>query len=308
MTILGYQHGQIKCGSLLVNDIDRSRALYVGLLDQEVVEQGKISALLAASWSAPLLTDTPYCLLQPKGSTESNINSYLRLIQSPANVTPIAHATTYGWCAYEISVQDVFALEKKLQGSEFTVVGPPKHLDGIANVIPMQVVGPDQEVLFLNQVLASDEMTDLPQAKFPVDKLFIMVLASPDREASVEDYCREFKLQDIQTHELRYGLINRAFNLSAETTHSLNVLQQGRLPVIEIDQYPAAAKKRPQLDDSLPLGNAMVSLAVDNLDDLPLDNKLSPESFIDYGLLYAGRRSIVVRGRANELIELIEHS
>ena len=159
----------------------------------------------------------------------------------------MAHATTYGWCAFEINVSDVFALADKLQGTGFTVVGPPKNLDNMANVIPMQVVGPDQEVLFLNQVLESDNDTDLPIAECEVDRIFIAVLAASDRHTSVLDYVHQLSCDEGGTHELRYSLINRAFGLSSETTHKLTLLQDGRIPLLEVDQYPDTAKARPNI-------------------------------------------------------------
>ena len=309
MTTPVYQHGQLYCGTLLVNDLDKSVSLYTDLLSQEVVEYSTIPETLAQSWAAPRLTGMQSCLLRPitdESQEDSNSITYLRLIQSPEALTPVPHATTYGWTAFEISVMDVFALAEKLEGSGFTVVGPPKRLQGISNVIPMQVVGPDQEVLYLNQILSAGEHTDVACASREVDQFFIAVLASVDRELVVQDYCQQFKLQATQTHELRYSLINRAFGFDADTKHVLTVLQEGSMPVFEIDQYPQQTSMRNVLNGSLPLGNAMVSIRVDNLDDLPLSNKVSDKVIQHQDLLYRGCRSIVVRGRSNELIELIE--
>ena len=161
-----YQHGHIRCGTIIVNDLELSRDLYCQKLNHEVAEQSFISAPLASLWEAASLANTPYCLLQPKGLSNSNKQpgSYLRLIQSPTHQPPVAHATTYGWCSFEINVRDAFELYEQLKGSDFNVVGPPKKMDGISNTIPMQVVGPDQEVLYLNQVLSSDDKTDIPIA------------------------------------------------------------------------------------------------------------------------------------------------
>jgi len=296
------QHTQISCGSILVNDLKASIALYRDALSQDVIEQSKLSPALAESWHAPRLSNADTCLLQPK----SGAPSYLRLIQSPDIVEPTPHATTYGWCAFEINVADVFALAETLQGSGFTIVGPPKRLDNIANVIPMQVVGPDQEVLFLNQVLDSDSDTDLPIAECDVDRIFIAILASKDREGSVNEYVNQIAGQESGTHYLRYSLINRAFGLDAQTKHRLTLVQDGRTPIVEVDQYPVGAKTRPLSVGSLTHGNTMVSLRVDDLDALPLKNKLSSAPIQADGALYDGCRSIVVRGSSGELLEFIE--
>lgn len=293
---------KVKCGSILVNDLQASIALYRDVLKQDVVELNKLSSDTANAWGAPRLSNADTCLLQPK----SKAQSYLRLIQSPDIVTPTPHATTFGWCAFEINVADVFALAESLSDSGFKVVGPPKRLDNIANVIPMQVVGPDQEVLFLNQVLASDSHTDLPIAKCEVDRIFIAILASKDREGSVNEYVEQLVCQESATHQLRYSLINRAFGLDAQTKHRLTLVQDARNPIIEVDQYPIGATPRPTIEGNLSHGNTMVSVMVNDLGALPLNNKLSDEPIRAKGHLYNGCRSIVVRGSSGELLELIE--
>lgn len=296
------QNTKIRSGSILVNDLEASIALYQDVLEQDVVELSKLSPTIADSWGATRLANVDTCLLQPKSKAES----YLRLIQSPDIVPPTPHATTFGWCAFEINVADVFALAEKLKGSGFTVVGPPKKLDNIANVIPMQVVGPDQEVLFLNQVLASDTQTDLPIAACNIDRIFIAILASGDRQRAVKQYTQQLACQESGTHELRYSLINRAFDLDPETKHLLTLVQDGRTPIIEVDQYPAVAQRRYVNEGNLSHGNTMVSLRVDDLDALPLKNQLSDTPIYAEGLLYDGCRSITLRGSSGELLELIE--
>ncbi|MBX2846763.1 MAG: hypothetical protein KTR16_00470 [Acidiferrobacterales bacterium] len=307
MTTLNYLHGQVRCGTLVVNDIDRSTDLYVNALSQKVIEQGVICSELADAWAAPDLADAKTCLLQPASYDLDASSTCLRLIQSPEHIEPIPHATTYGWCSYEISVQDVFLLAEKLNDTEFTIIGPPRRMDGISNVIPMQVVGPDQEVLYLNQILDSSAHADLARATCEVDQIFIVVLATENREAVVREYCQQFKYDHAESFDIRYTLINRAFGIDMETKHCLSVLQNGKMPVVEVDQYPAQAQQRPTPAASLPLGNAMVTLAVENLDDLPLWQPLTERPIQHQGLLYQGSRSIVVRGSSNELIELIEY-
>lgn len=302
---------QLVCGTLLVNDLDRSLEMYTTLLSQKVVEETEISLPLALSWSAPKLAGARACLLQPADADPQNYTgSYLRLIQSAERIEPTAHATSYGWCAFEISVIDVFSLAEKLQlASENTglkIVGQPKLLDGISNVATMQVVGPDQEVLYLNQAMSSNTTTNLPIANYEVDQFFIAVLATADRHAVVQEYSQRLALDNIETYRLRYSLINRAFALDTETKHELSVLHKGRIPLIEVDQYPSQASSRKTPNGTLPLGNAMVSIAVNTLEDLSLSNTLGAAQQHDE-LLYGGCRSVVVRGSSNELIEIIEH-
>ena len=303
-----FSHGSIVCGTIVVADIEKSIALYCQALNYAVVERAEISQEIATAWSASNLAGQQFCLLQAAEHTSEDAGiSYLRLLQSADDSPPYPHATTFGWCAFEISVRDVFALEKKLNQSAFNVIGPPKHLDNMNNVIPMQVVGPDQEVLYLNQVLASDEHTDLPVARYEVDQFFIAVLAAKDRSASVLELSKQLKLSDELSLSLRYSLINRAFDLDAETKHSLTLLQCDRLPVIEVDQYPKGAKARQVAENSLHKGNAIVSILVDSLQDLPNDLSLSSEPLdgLD-GTLYKDSKIVVIQGSNGELIELLE--
>lgn len=296
------KNSPIKCGTVLVNDLDASISLYRDVLQQDVVDVSELSPAVAASWDAPRLGGASVCLLQPK----SKADSYIRLVQSPDVVTPVPHATSYGWCAFEISVEDVFALANQLQGSGFTVVGPPKRLDGIDNVIPMQVVGPDQEVLFLNQVLSSDQHTDLPLATCAIDRIFMAILASRDRQKSVGDYVTQLEYQEAGTHEIRYSLINRAFDFNSETKHALTLVQDGRAPIIEVDQYPQQTIARPVPHGGLSHGCAMVSLSVKQLNVSSLSNKLTEQAICSNEFLYGGCASIVIKGSSGELLELIQ--
>ena len=313
-----FLNGQIRCGTVVVNDLKLSTELYTKFLHQRVVEQAYVSPELAQAWGAPAFSGAAMCLLQPQEACIDQIDrkvvnpdphsSCIRLVQSPNFVQPTPHATTYGWCAYEISVLDVFGLAEQLQDSDFNIVGPPKRMDGISNVIPMQVVGPDEEVLYLNQILHSDGHEDLTPAQYDVDQIFIVVMGAADMDSVTEEYKSQFGFDNSQTMELRYSLINRAYGFDMETKHRLSVLYRGAVPLVEVDQYPIQAKQRSYIDGNLGLGNAMVSIAVDSLDSLPLANAVNQHAREHDGFLYKGARSIVVRGSSNELIELIEYT
>ena len=295
------RHGQIRCGTISVANIKASTALYRDYLHQQVVEEGRIDATQTATLNMPAALNARYVVFQPK----SEVPSFLRLIEVPiANSYPPAR--TLGWNAFEISVRDVFSLEVELEDSDFDVIGPPKLVDGFTSFIPMQVVGPDGEVLFLNQVNHSDDATDLPLAQCEVDQFFIAVVASPNRETSVQEYVKSLNLDRGTTHQLRYSLINRAFDLPDDTQQTITLIQNKRLPFAQIDQYPENYEIRPQQQDGLPAGNSMVSVMVKNIDELPItDRVIGPAKHLG-GVIYQGRKTQVIRGSASELIELIE--
>lgn len=295
------RHGQIRCGTISVTNIERSKSLYCDYLSLQVVEEGRIDDVQAMAWGMADVLGARYVVLQP----QSKVPSFLRLVEVSVcgSYTP---AKCLGWNAFEISIRDVFSLAEQLENSGFTIVGPPKLVDGFTSFIPMQVVGPDGEVLFLNQVNHSDEDADLPLAQCAVDQLFIVVVASPDRETTVREYTECLSLERAATHQLRYSLVNRAFDLPAETKQTITMVQSGRIPFAQVDQYPANHEIRPRQQGGLPVGNSMVSVMVDRIDDLAIDGRLLGASVGLEGAIYQGRRTQLIRGSASELIELIE--
>ena len=291
----------IACGTVTVRELEPAVNAYQRWLHQELVEVGEVSSGLAAAWGVSALTGARYALLR----TPAGRSSVLRLVEAPvlASYTP---AVSLGWNAFEITVQNVFELAEHLADSPFRIVGPPKEVDGFTSFIPMQVFGPNGEVLFLNEVRHSDDDTDLPAAQGKVAEIFIVVLASPDRQASANEYAELLQFDIGGTHNLRYGLVNRAFGFPQETVQTITMVQQGRSPFLQVDQYPPQALVRKTAAGTLPTGNALVSVRVDSLDSIPLQGKTVGPVARPGGFLYAGRRVRVVRGLAGELIELIE--
>ncbi len=299
-TAAPFQHGHIACGTISVGDLDRAVDGYQKWLSQEVVETGLLSTDLAVAWGASAVANARYAIVQPPGNALSSI----RLVEIPQmHHTP---AVSLGWNAFEITVKDVFALADHLEASPFDIVGPPKEVDGFTSFIPMQVFGPDGEVLFLNQVRHSDADTELPIAESAVGEIFIVVLASPDREASAQQHAQLMTMDVGATHSLRYGLINRAFNYSADTQQTITMVQKGRAPYLQVDQYPEGALRRSTATGGLPMGNAMVSVLVDSLGDALMKGGATGPVVRPEGCVYQGRPACVVTGLAGELIELIE--
>lgn len=293
-------HGQIACGTVSVGNLDQAVSGYQQLLDQDVVETGRLGAAHASAWGLSGVRDAPYAILQ----ASSEPRSQLRLIEVATQ--PHTPATSLGWNAYEITVKDVFGLAERLANSAFKVVGPPKHVDGFTSFVPMQVFGPDGEVLFLNQVFHSDEDTDLPIAQSAVGEIFIVVLASQDRKRSAQQYAQALGMDVGATHELRYSLINRAFGFDPETLQTITMVQKSRRPFLQTDQYPGSAQQRALSDSGLPMGNAMVSVIVDDIERASVG--FTPLGSIENlsGDLYRERKVLLVQGLAGELVELIE--
>jgi catechol 2,3-dioxygenase-like lactoylglutathione lyase family enzyme len=292
-------HGRIKCGTVSTPDLEAALADYRDLLGLRLVEQGQVEEELAASWGAQACASQAYALLQP----ESGAECFLRLVEAPLHpdFTP---TRTFGWAAFELTVNDVYGLAKRVEGSGFEIVGPPKPIEGLPYFVPMQVLGRGREMLYFNQVAMDTPSSDLPKARSEVDHIFIVILATPDRMATLEHLKTRLKLEEGGSYTLNYTMINSAFGLADGTQSTITMVQKGRLPIVEVDGYPAAATERPRLSGMLPPGNAMVTLAAESLAGVELDWIAPPAE--RPGALYKGRRSATAFGSAGELIEMIE--
>lgn len=293
-------HGTILGGLVSVPDLDQGLAAYADVFGLELVEQTALPGELAASWGCPAIAGAPYAALRPS----SGAPCWFRLVEQPPH-PDFRPATTYGWAAFEASVADVWHWPRCLPQDLFEIVGPPRMLENIKPAfIPMQVLGPGREMIYLNQVLADMDDTDLPKASAPVDRIFIAVLAAGDREKTVAWYVKALGLECGATYRLAYSVINKAFSLPPETLTSLTMIRHGRMPIVEVDQYPAEAMARPCHPGMLPPGNALVTLAVRDLDACKTDWIAPPG--IRREVLYEGRRAATTIGPAGELIECVE--
>lgn len=285
-------HGRIAGATVTTPDLAGALADYRDRLGLQLVEHGTVFDDLARSWGTPGSAGSPYATLRPS----SGAPCLLRLVEQPlpADFVPVR---TYGWAAYELTVQDVFGWPAKLAGSGFDIVGPPRAIPGLPYFVAMQMTGRGREMIYLNEVACDTPTSDLPRAASPVDRVFIVILATPDADATCAWYRDRLRLDIGGRYEIEYTMINKAFGLPPTHLTKLAMMQKGRLPIVEVDTYPAAATARPGPADRLPAGNALVSLEVENIYalDLPL---IAPPQVVD------GRRIATVRGPAGELIEL----
>jgi catechol 2,3-dioxygenase-like lactoylglutathione lyase family enzyme len=294
-------HGRILGGVVTTPDLEHALDDYHRRLGLQLVEQGAVSADLAASWNCPASAGRRMATLQPA----SGAHCFIRLVEQPLPVDFVP-TTTYGWASYELTVLDVFGWPAKIDGSGFDIIGLPKEIEGLPYFVAMQVHGRGKEMLYFNETRSNTPSNDLPVAQSPMDHIFIVILAAPDREASVAWYRDRLKLDVGDTYTIEYSMINNAFGLPAGTTSSLTMVQKGRMPIVEIDDYPEAATPRRAEAGCLPPGNALVTLAVDSLDALDIAFIAPPARLA--GPVYAGRRAGTVMGPAGELLELVEIS
>lgn len=292
----------IRAATLTVASLDAANA-YCDWLDYEIVERRSIDADLAESWGAPKTAGAPYCVLRPA----SGEPVFIRMIEQPAHLD-YAPMRSFGWAALEICTQDTDVVNARMIDAPFEIIGPPKVLDGMPAIYPMQVKGADSEVVYLTQITDDMPEYDLPRAKSLIDRLFILVLACPDIDAEGKWLEEHLLLSKGRTMAINYTMINMAFGLPDGTKHKLATLKHGRDVFIEIDEYPAQTISRPLHDGYLPPCAAIGSFIHPDFADLDAINKdhwISPPVPRD-GVIYQGKRAGVLRSPSGTLIEMIE--
>ena len=292
-------HGRIVGATAAVPDLDASLRDYRDRLGLRVVEQGRVSADLASSWGAAGVTGARYAALQPTSGAPCT----LRLIEQPlpADFVP---TRSFGWAAFEITVQDVFGWPGRLVESGFDIVGTPREIPGMPYFVAMQMLGRGREMIYLNEVRSDTPTADLPPARSPVDHVFIVILATRDRAGTMAWYRARLGMVEDGPFTIAYTMISRAFGLPLDSPHTLSMAQVGRMPVVEVDDYPAEATVRATQPGMLPPGNSIVTLAVAELNTRGLDFIAPPA--VRGGAVYGGRRVATVCGPAGELLELVE--
>lgn len=292
-------HGAIMGGVVAVPDLDAALADYHDVLGFRQLDLGVVGPALAASWGCPCNAGSRMATLQPVSGSPC----FIRLVEQPMPAGFIP-TRSYGWASYEITVLDVFGWPARIASTGFDIIGEPKEIPGLPYFVAMQVYGRGREMLYFNEVRENTPTSDLPKAKSPMDIIFIVILAAKDRVKSIAWYRDKLHLDEGDTYTIAYGMINNAFGLPADTTSSLTMVQAGRMPIVEVDDYPAQTVERPQATGCLPPGNSLVTLAVQSLDELDLDWIVAPA--VQSGPVYAGRRAGTVLGPSGELLELIE--
>ena len=288
----------LRCATLTVADPEATAARYVEWLDYAVVERGPVSVALAESWGCPASTGRASVVCRPA----SGANVFLRFVegQTPPDYRPLR---TYGWAAIEVCAQDTLAVDARMERSPFQVIGPPRELDGLPAIFPMQVKGPDQEIVYLTQIRDNLPAYDLPRAASLIDKLFIIVLACSDLQASLDWFERELKLSAGRSMDLVYTMINAAFGLPADTKHTLATMVHGRDCFLELDQYPVATTTRPTEPGALPPGIAMTTFRHPDFDTL--SGWIASPAVRD-GAVYGCKRSGTLRAPDGTLVEVVE--
>lgn len=293
----------LRSATLCVSDLKRSQALYEEYLDYRTVEAGSLEAGLAASWGAPAAAGAEYAVLQPASGAEI----FLRLVQQEPH-PDYRPLRTYGWAAIEICVQDVLAVNARMETSPFSIIGPPKLLDGMPAIFPMQVQGPDGEIVYLTEIRDDLPMYDLPRAESLVDRLFILVVACSDMNGALAFARDRLGLSFGREISLAYTMLAKAFGRPLDTKYTICTATHERDVFLEFDQYPAKAAPRPQRAGWLPPGVAIGGLWLPDFEARieALAEFLIEPPAVREGAIYRGKRAATLRGPDGTLYEVCE--
>lgn len=289
----------LRAATVTVSNLSRTKGLYSEYFDYAVVEEGIISAALAKSWQTPKSAGQPYAVMQPSSGAEI----YLRFIEQPP-VEGFKALRSYGWNAIEICVQDVIAANARMLNSPFEIIGPPNKIPGLDAIHPMQVKGPDEEIVYLTQINDDLPEYNLPRAGSLIDKLFILVMGNSDMDraaAWMQDKCG---LSFGREMEIPYTMIAKAYGTPLDELHRICTLIHDKDVFLELDQYPEEATTRPRHDGMLVPGCAIGTLFHSDFDHLP--GPWLTEPTVRDGEIYKGKRVGVLKDPDGTLIEMVE--
>ncbi len=245
---------RLRGATIVTPDPAATAALYESWFDYRRIGDGEVSAAQAQAWGAPAMAGRRFVTVAPA----SGVPVWLRFVAGEA--APTDAGRSLGWGAIELCVRDVQAVHRRLTGSPFAVIGPPKALDGAPAIWPMQVRAPDGTVIFLTEIRADEPAARLPRAACDIDCLFIAVLGCADMAASRAWFESALALSGGPSFVLAYSTLSRAFGLPLETRHSIAVLGDEGDAFLQLDQYPPGAVPRVVAPGALPPGIAIVTL------------------------------------------------
>jgi len=242
---------------VLAQNLALTQEAYEDYLDYRSVDEGVMSAELAAAIDRPELADRRFVTMMPRSGPQVG----LRLVEGDASgYVPMKRV---GWSAIELLVQDPVQLETELDGSMFTHLQGPDFLTEQKNILAMQVTGPNRELFYLTHMIDPSKSFLRPQpSPEPVGHTFIMVMGSPDMEASLNFWRQHFDTNVVGPIPYRIGVLSDAYDLPEDTLHPLALVSMSDGYGIEIDQYPEQATAVPAPEGERG-GVILVSLSVD---------------------------------------------
>lgn len=294
----------MRAATLSVANLQNAIDLYSEWLNYSVEEQGTLDSSLAASWGSANSAGRPFAVLRPA----SGHDIFIRLVEN--EIHPDYEALrTYGWAAIEVCVQDVLAVNERMLKSPFEIIGPPREIEGLDAIYPMQVKGPDDEVVYFTQIRGDMPAFDLPRAEAPIDRLFILVMACSDMSASLQWMAKHIKIEIGQDKmEIVYTMLATAFGLPMDDLHIISTMVHEKDVFLELDQMPPQATARPRYENALPQGIAIGTFWTPDFDaiNVTCSDLWITEPAVHDSCVYGGKRSGTLQTPDGTLVEIVE--
>jgi hypothetical protein len=289
----------IRAVTLTVPNAAVAAARYMEWFDYRLIEQGRVDAALAQSWSAPASAGRSFAIVRPCSGSRVDV----RFVEGDpvADYRPLR---SHGWAAIEICIQNVATVHAKMQTGPFEIIGPPSAISSLPTIHPMQVRSPDGEIIYLTEIKQSGPTSGLPYVHAPIDKVFICVLACADMAASAQWFAAQLGIHSANEMSIPYRMLNQAFDLPAGQLHRLTTADHDGDIFLEFDEYPAAAVTRPKNPGQLPPGVALCTLSHPDIDTIPGPWLTPPRP--RKGVIYEGRRVGMLQSPEGALLEVVE--
>ncbi|TKB43273.1 VOC family protein [Thalassotalea mangrovi] len=289
------QLGPVLGATLVCNNLDEVVQAYCQQLHFSVVADSFVKESESNFWGVPKLLGARIVIL-----AASNKDAWLRVIED-VDAKPENSLLTHGWMAMEVNVGDVDAVAQGL-GAEFTVVGPPAFLQMSDAIKAMQVVGPAGELSYLTQILKPVPPFELPMTQKKSGSLFIPVLSTPDRAATLDFYESLHHADKGLQFSTKVTVLNKAWGLDIENQFDIATLQLAGNTLFEIDEVPHA-EPRTVPGESLPAGISIITIKVEDIDRM---SALTQKKPCEIDSPYLGDcRAILLRGPSGEFLECV---
>ncbi len=282
-----------------VPDVAAAQAMYQKAIGLQEANKGKVSERVAESWGAPAMRGRPWVMLRCESGDPT---FHVRIVQ----VDPVPGyrtMSTWGVNAIEMISQDIYAVNERVLAAGFEVIGEPRPLsEAYASVHAMQVKGPGEELFYYASDVTGENEFDLIEAKSLVDRVFNMVVGTPNFVANRHFYQSALGMDLGNAFKFKVRMVADALGYDRDRAIELGSAR-GRRPGsgIEMDAYPVGLSgPRPRAKGQLPPGVSMMSLATDDFDAAKVSFVASPQ------VLYGEGRVGTCIGPAGEWIELIE--
>ena len=291
--------GRIVAATVSVAELEPVVAAYRQYLGYRPVAEGTVATALAESWAAPAAADARYALLAPEAADDF----LLRLVAGP-QAPGFIPLRVSGWAGLVLSASDLATLAQRLQGSPFTIIDKLREAPVVGgNHRAFQVQGPANEILTF--VEATAEGSGVPKARGPVDGAFAAILACAELDRGFEFYHYKFMAEPAKERLVALWAVNDAFGVDRPSKHRTTLVPLAGSSLIELQQYPDGATRRPLVPRHLPPGIALLTIeSATSLDDVSVYSLTGPQAYDE--LPYRQRRQMTFYGAANEMIELIE--